>query len=103
MGLVGDDRELLGSVMDAFLEEGPMLLEKMRVASTQSDWLTMAKCSHTLQAALRLFEGEILESAKRVQEACKAANPEESLRLFAKFSAELENGFADVRHFLKSH
>ena len=103
MGLVGDDRELLGSVMDAFLEEGPMLLEKMRVAATQSDWLTMAKSSHTLQAALRLFEGEILESAKRVQEACKAGNPEDSLRLFAMFSAELENGLAEVRHFLKSH
>ena len=103
MGLVGDDRELLGSVMDAFLEEGPMLLERMRVASTQSDWLTMAKASHTLQAALRLFEGEILDSAKLVQEACKRGNPGECLRLFAKFSAELENGFADVRHFLKSH
>ena len=103
MSLVGDDRELLGSVMDAFLEEGPMLLDRMRVAASQGDCLTMAKCSHTLQAALRLFEGEILESAKSVQTACKAGDSEECLRLFAKFSAELENGFADVRHFLKSH
>ncbi len=103
LSMVGDDRELLASVMEAFLEEGPMLLERMRVALSQDDWLTMAKSSHTLQAALRLFDGEILDTAKSLEVCCKRGSPEECRCLFAKFSAELENGFTEVRHFLKGN
>ena len=103
LSTVGDDRELLASVMEAFLEEGPMLLERMRVALSQDNWLTMAKSSHTLQAALRLFDGEILDTAKSLEVCCKRGGPEECRCLFAKFSAELENGFTEVRHFLKGN
>jgi len=98
---VSNDRALLAEVMDAFLEEGPMLRDRMRGAAVNEDWTVVAKSSHTLQAALRLFGGEPLELAKSLEDRCKRGTPDESRGLFAKFSAELENVFVEVRDFLK--
>ncbi len=100
--MVGNDRELLAEVMGAFLEEGPMLLERMIDAAGRNDWTNVAKSSHTLQAALRLFEGNPLELATSLEGHCKRGTPEESRSVFAKFSAELENVFAEVREFQKA-
>jgi CheY-like chemotaxis protein/HPt (histidine-containing phosphotransfer) domain-containing protein len=98
---VGDDHELLCEVLESFLEEGPDLQARLQAAAATSDWLAVAKISHTLQAALRLFGGEALDLAVKLEQNCKAGNPLESRVLFEKFSQELENVINEVRGYLK--
>ncbi len=99
---VGHDRELLDEVLKAFLEEGPDLLSRMRDAVSKEDWSVVAKLSHTLQAALRMFDGPPLESAVSLEDRCKRGLADESRSRFAKFQEELENVFTEVRSFLQS-
>lgn len=98
---VADDRDLLSEVLASFLEEGPELRQRMQDAAGTGDWITVAKSSHTLQAALRLFGGEVLDLAVALESRCKQGLADESRVLFEKFSRELENVFAEVRSFLK--
>ena len=51
------------------------------------------------QAGLPPIEND--ELAKTLEERCKRGTPDESRSVFAKFSAELENVFAEVRDFQK--
>ncbi|GDY09556.1 hypothetical protein LBMAG52_30420 [Planctomycetia bacterium] len=65
------------------------------------DWLTVAKTSHTLPAALRLFGREILDLAIALEDRCKRGQTAESRVLFEKFSGELENVLAEIQGSLK--
>ena len=65
------------------------------------DWVTVAKTSHALQAALRLFGGEVLDLAIALEDGCKRGRMSENRVLFEKFSGELENVLAEVRGYLK--
>lgn len=48
---VANDQDLLSEVLAAFVEECPDLQARLREAAAFEDWLTVAKSSHTLQAA----------------------------------------------------
>ena len=100
--IVSNDRELLSEVLQSFLDEGPDLQARMRQAADTEDWLMVARTSHTLQAALRLFGGAVLELAIALEERCKQGLADESRVLFEKFSAELENVLAEVQSYLKA-
>ena len=100
---VAEDPELLREVLTAFLEEGPELQARLRTGAATGDWLTVAKTSHTLQAALRLFGGQPLELAIALESRCKLGQAEESRVLFEKFSQELENVLDEVRGYLKGN
>jgi DNA-binding response OmpR family regulator len=100
---VADDADLLQEVLTAFLEEGPELQIRLRSAAAAGDWLEVAKTSHTLQAALRLFGGEVLDRAVALESCCKLGQGEESRVLFEKFSKELENVLEEVRGYLKGN
>ncbi len=100
---VGEDTELLREVLAAFLEEGPELQARLRSGAATGDWLTVAKTSHTLQAALRLFGGQTLDLAVALESRCKLGQLEESRVLFEKFSQELENVLDEVRGYLKGN
>jgi HPt (histidine-containing phosphotransfer) domain-containing protein len=75
---VAGDTELLREVLTAFLEEGPELQATLRAGTASGDWLTVAKTSHTLQAALRLFGGQALDLAVALE-----SRPGESLQIGA--------------------
>ena len=100
---VAEDTELLREVLTAFLEEGPVLQGCLRTGAATGDWLTVAKTSHTLQAALRLFGGQPLELAIALESRCKLGQAEESRVLFEKFSQELENVLDEVQGYLKGN
>ena len=100
---VAEDTELLREVLTAFLEEGPVLQACLRTGAATGDWLTVAKTSHTLQAALRLFGGQPLELAIALESRCKLGQAEESRVLFEKFSQELENVLDEVQGYLKGN
>ncbi len=98
---VANDQDLLSEVLAAFVEECPDLQARLHQAAAAEDWLTVAKTSHTLQAALRLFGGEVLDSAITLEDRCKRGQSVECRVLFEKFSGELENVLAEVQGYLK--
>ena len=100
---VGNDDSLLSEVLAAFVEECPELQAQLQRAATNKDWLTVAKTSHTLQAALRLFGGEAVELAIALEDRCKRGPTDECPVLFEKFHRELENVQAEVQDYLKGH
>lgn len=98
---VANDRDLLDEVLAAFVEEYPSLLARLHQSATAEDWLTVAKTSHTFQAALRLFGGEVLDLAIALENSCKQGRTDESRVLFEKFTGELENVLVEVQGSLK--
>ena len=99
--LVADDRDLLNEVLAAFVEECPQLQARLRQAAADEDWATVAKTSHTLQAALRLFGGEVLDLAIALEDSCKRGPMVENRVRFEKFSGELENVPIEVQGYLQ--
>ncbi len=81
---VADDRDLLSEVLAAFVEECPQLQARLRQAAADEDWVTVAKTSHALQAALRLFGGEVLDLAITLEDRCKRGRTDENRVLFDK-------------------
>ncbi len=98
---VADDHDLLREVLESFLEEGPELQARLQDVAANGDWPAVAKISHTLQAALRLFGGEALDLAVALEQNCKQGKTLESHVLFEKFSKELENVINEVQGYLK--
>ena len=98
---VADDSDLLREVLAAFVEECPEMQARLQQASAAKDWLTVAKTTHTLQAALRLFGGEALGLAVTLEDRCKRGPSDEIHVLFEKFREELENVLTEVQGYLK--
>ena len=55
MEAVNGDRDTLQSVVDAFLEEAPQLLDQMQRSMRQRDAVELQRASHTLKSSLRFF------------------------------------------------
>ena len=98
---VANDSDLLSEVLAAFVEECPQLQARLRQAAADEDWVTVAKTTHTLQAALRLFGGEVLDLAIALEDRCKRGRMVENRVLSEKFSGELENVLTEVQGYLK--
>lgn len=71
------------------------------VGVAKEDWGTVAKISHTLQAALRLFGSEVLDLAIALEDSCKRGPMVENRVRFEKFSGELENVPIEVQGYLQ--
>lgn len=52
---MGGDAQLLHSVIEAFLEEAPRLLETLRRGLAERDAVTMLRAAHTLKSTLSYF------------------------------------------------
>lgn len=63
---VNNDEELLQHVVDAFLEEGPQLVNSMRDSVTTDDAKKFQRAAHTLKSGLRMFG--ILSLANEVEQ-----------------------------------
>ena len=98
---VAGDSDLLSEVLSAFVEECPELQARMLRAAANDDWVTVGKISHTLQAGLRLFGGEVLDLAIVLEDCCKRGRMVENRVLFEKFCGELENVLSEVQGYLR--
>lgn len=57
------DYEILISVIEAFLEEAPMLGRQLHVAIEQNDAVTAQRAAHTLKGGLRTLQLESLQES----------------------------------------
>lgn len=66
--LLGDDREALAEIVDAFLEEAPVRLAELRDGLSAGDAALVGRAAHTLKANAATFGALALESHSRTLE-----------------------------------
>jgi two-component system, sensor histidine kinase and response regulator len=70
---VNHDEELLHQVVEAFLEEGPQLIETMRKSIDSAEWKQFQRAAHTLKSGLRMFGiAALAEDVERMELSAKA-------------------------------
>ena len=70
---VNHDEELLRQVVEAFLEEGPQLIETMRTSIAAAEWKQFQRGAHTLKSGLRMFGiAALADDVERMELAAKA-------------------------------
>ena len=74
--VVGDDRELLGEVLEAFLEECPEIMDAIRAAIRQGDAAGLRRATHKLKGSLRSLRIKpAADYAEQLETSAAAANP----------------------------
>ncbi|GAA5506815.1 Hpt domain-containing protein [Novipirellula caenicola] len=67
-GHAGDHKETLIAISDAFLEEVPMLIERIRAAAASGDSRTLRTAAHTLKSCFRyVASDEDINAAAQVE------------------------------------
>jgi CheY-like chemotaxis protein len=97
LGVVQEDQDLLGEVIEAVLEEIPRLIDELETALKQQDQKTIQRLGHTVKGNLRTFDAqpglataEALEKYARDGELDRAAALYEQLvRETTEFTTEL--------------
>ena len=70
---VNHDEVLLHQEVEAFLEEGPQLVETMRKSIADAEWKQFQRAAHTLKSGLRMFGvAGLAENVERLELAAKA-------------------------------
>ena len=104
LSVVDGDRQLLKEVIEAFLEECPILMESLRDAIERSDAANLQRAAHTIKSAMRTFGDDAafeiatgLEEMGRNEELARADNSFCDLKtkidgMIAKLSAMISSG-----------
>ena len=66
--LLGDDREALAEIVDAFLDEAPLRLAELRDGLSDGDAALVGRAAHTLKANAATFGARLLEASSRALE-----------------------------------
>jgi len=75
LGAVQGDRDLLRSVVEAFVEESPALMTAVRQAASRRDAETLRRAAHTLQGSVRSFGSEeAFEHARQLERLAEEGN-----------------------------
>ena len=70
---VNQDENLLRQVVDAFLDEGPQLMQTMRTSSGSGDWKQFQRAAHTYKSGLRMFGiNALADEVERLEMAAKS-------------------------------
>ena len=78
--LLGDDREALAELVDAFLDEAPSRLAEFRDGIEHGDAALAGRAAHTLKSNALTFGAHNLAALARDAEAAARDDPPEALR-----------------------
>ena len=99
---VNGDQKLLDQVLAAFLEEGPQLVETMRVTRASGEWKRFQRAAHTLKSALRTFGVASAERVEELELAAKAGNTSIDAATIAEVIATVQPALDEMRRHLNS-
>ena len=99
---VGGDRVLLGSVLQAFLEQCPDLVSMLRDGLRQGDTAAARRAAHTIGGSLRILGEVPVVSLARSLEERSADDSEEAVRLGATLEQELDAILPQLQQFVES-
>lgn len=68
--MIGNDAEVMAELVQSFLDETPLLVEKMNAASSAQNQMDLGRAAHTLKSTARDFGAEDVASLCQVLEAC---------------------------------
>lgn len=97
---VDGDRDLLQAVAEAFLEEGPQLLERLQTATEEGDAELLHRTGHTLKGALLSFGASgPAELAKQVEQQGAAGSTDQVDVLRQQLAQQVECVMNELRTF----
>jgi CheY-like chemotaxis protein len=98
LAAVGDDPALLEDIVQAFLEECPTLMERVRASVESGDGPLLQTAAHTLKGSLRLFGAErAADEAERLEMLGKSGLLEEAPALASSLQAEVQGLLRELR------
>ncbi|MCY2993057.1 MAG: Hpt domain-containing protein [Planctomycetota bacterium] len=101
---VGGDEQLLNSVIEAFLDEAPTLLAKIRQSLDERDATTLHRAAHTLKGTLSYFGNlDAIEFAQQLEIMGRQNALEEVPPMLAKLDAQLARVLACLTSHLGPH
>jgi HPt (histidine-containing phosphotransfer) domain-containing protein len=87
--LVGDDPELLGSLVDVFLEEAPVRLSELRSGLESGDAVLLGRAAHTLKSnALTFGALELADLSERLELMARGGDLSEARALVERAAIE---------------
>ena len=95
---IGGDKELLGELAQAFLEEYPVLLSSVREGLAEGEAKEAANAAHQLKGLLGQFGAEPARLvAARLEQTCKAGNLVEAESEFAALQTSMQQLYPLLR------
>ena len=89
LGVVQEDRELLGEVIEAVLEEVPRLMDELADALKQQDQKTVQRLGHTMKGNLRTFDAQPgLTTAETLERHAQAGELDKAAALYDQLVRE---------------
>ncbi len=99
---VNKDQELLQQVVDAFLSEGPQLLETMRSSFAAADQKRFQRAAHTLKSALRTFGVTSADVVEQLELAAKEGFSKIDESTVSNVIRQVQPVFEEMEHHLRS-
>jgi HPt (histidine-containing phosphotransfer) domain-containing protein len=88
--LLGEDREALAELVDAFADDAPASLADLRRGAAEGDAPLAARAAHTLKSNASTFgAGELASLCRRLEAAARADELTGSAELIDRVDAEL--------------
>ena len=84
------DHDLLGEVVDACLQELPMLVSELQFALENGDASAIARYAHTIKGNLRTFSTNGMDEAQRLESAGMASDLNQAAELFQSLQVNLD-------------
>ena len=85
------DRSLVREIIGLYLKEAPTMLSRIQKALVREEPEALYRAAHTLKGVLaNLAAGKAFEAARRLEEAGRKGNMEESRKLLAEVKVEME-------------
>lgn len=97
---VDGDRDLLKAVVEAFLEEGPQLLERLQSATADQDAALLHRTGHTLKGALMSFgAGSPAELAKQLEQLGASGSTDGADAIRQQLADQVESVMTELQAF----
>ncbi|MFO0918023.1 MAG: response regulator [Planctomycetaceae bacterium] len=98
---VNGDRRLLQQIMEAFLEEGPTLLSRLRSAWQEQQWPEARRLAHTLKGSFQTFGAAAAgETAQSLELSARQSAPVTDPDALGNLTRQSESVFAELRRYL---
>ena len=103
-GMRGVDQEVLDIIAQAFTDQWPHDIDKMRDALAQGDLQSVLHTSHALKGTLAMFgAAPARDLAQHIESLCANGEPDEVRALLQPFAAEVEHLLQSVQEKLAMH
>jgi len=98
---VNGDRRLLRQIMEAFLEEGPTLLDRFQTAWNAQRWADARRLAHTLKGSFQTFGARTAaEIAQFLENAARQSAPPQGPDGLDELRRQSESVFAELQRYL---